>query len=129
MIAALSGYTVGAGLELALLCDLRIVEESAVIGMFNRRFGVPTLSGGTVRLPALIGYSRAMDMILTGRGITAEEAFAWGLVNRIAACGTCKRRNNFFEGYRRFGITIFSFFHSPWSGYKPGAMPSKVSPA
>lgn len=88
MIAALSGYTVGAGLELALMCDLRVVEESAVIGMLNRRFGVPTLSGGTVRLPALIGYSRAMDLVLTGRGITAEEAFAWGLANRLVACGT-----------------------------------------
>ncbi|XP_046435190.1 probable enoyl-CoA hydratase [Neodiprion pinetum] len=88
MVAALSGYTIGAGLELALLCDLRVVEESAVIGFHNRRFGVPILGGGTVRLPALIGHSRAMDMILTGRGITAAEAFSWGLANRLVACGT-----------------------------------------
>lgn len=92
MVAALSGYAVGAGLELAVMCDLRVMEEGAILGMFNRRFGVPTLSGGTVRLPALIGHSRAMDMILTGRGVAAEEAFAWGLANRIVACGTGKKK-------------------------------------
>ncbi|XP_048513432.1 probable enoyl-CoA hydratase [Athalia rosae] len=88
MVAALSGFTVGAGFELALMCDLRVMEDQAIIGLYNRRFGVPILSGGTARLTAMIGYSRAMDLILTGRGITGEEAFSWGLANRLVACGT-----------------------------------------
>ncbi|KAF7283839.1 hypothetical protein GWI33_022876 [Rhynchophorus ferrugineus] len=87
MVAALSGYTVGLGLELALLCDLRVMEETAVIGLYGRRFGIPLMDGGSVRLPAIIGLSRALDLILTGRSLTAKEAFDWGLANRIVACG------------------------------------------
>ncbi|CAG9765103.1 unnamed protein product [Ceutorhynchus assimilis] len=88
MIAALSGYTVAGGLELALLCDLRVMEETAIVGLYGRRFGVPLVDGATVRLPAVIGLSRALDLILTGRTLTAKEAFEWGLANRIVACGT-----------------------------------------
>lgn len=70
------------------MCDLRVIEETAMVGFLNRRFGIPILSGGTVRLPALIGYSRAMDLILTGRLATAEEAFDWGIAHRYSSCGT-----------------------------------------
>ena len=88
LIAAISGYAIGAGFELALMCDLRIIEENAVLGFLNRRFGIPILSGGTVHLPALIGYSRAMEIILTGRAISADEALNWGLVTRHTSIGT-----------------------------------------
>lgn len=87
MVAALSGYSIGIGFELALMCDLRVTEDTAMMGFLNRRFGIPILSGGTVRLPALIGYSRAMDLILTGRLITAEEALNWGIAHRFTSCG------------------------------------------
>lgn len=87
VIAAVSGYAVAGGLELACWCDLRVVEEDAVFGVFCRRWGVPLIDGGTVRLPRLIGQSRAMDMILTGRPVGAEEAFAFGLANRVVAKG------------------------------------------
>jgi enoyl-CoA hydratase len=83
VIAVVSGYCVAGGLELALWCDLRVADESAVFGVFCRRFGVPLIDGGTVRLPRLIGQSRALDMILTGRGVGAEEALAFGLANRV----------------------------------------------
>jgi enoyl-CoA hydratase len=82
-IAVVSGYCVAGGLELALWCDLRIADETAVFGVFCRRFGVPLIDGGTVRLPRLVGQSRAMDMILTGRAVDAQEALAFGLVNRL----------------------------------------------
>jgi enoyl-CoA hydratase len=88
VIAAIAGYAVAGGLELALWCDLRVMEEGAVIGVFNRRWGVPLIDGGTVRLPRLIGQSRAIDMILTGRPIDAGEALQIGLVNRVVAAGT-----------------------------------------
>ncbi|XP_072547495.1 enoyl-CoA hydratase EchA19 [Salminus brasiliensis] len=87
LIAAVSGYAVAGGLELALLADLRVVEESAIMGVFCRRFGVPLIDGGTVRLPALIGLSRAMDLILTGRPVGAQEALAFGLANRVVPDG------------------------------------------
>ncbi len=87
VIAAVAGYAVAGGLELALWCDLRVAEESAVFGVFCRRWGVPLIDGGTVRLPRLIGASRAMDMVLTGRGVTAREALDMGLVNRVVADG------------------------------------------
>jgi enoyl-CoA hydratase len=83
VIAAVSGYAVAGGLELALWCDLRVADETAVFGVFCRRWGVPLIDGGTVRLPRLIGSGRAMDMILTGRGVGAEEAVAMGLANRV----------------------------------------------
>ena len=87
VIAAVAGYAVAGGLELALWCDLRIADETAVFGVFCRRWGVPLIDGGTVRLPRLIGTSRAMDMILTGRAVDAAEAAAIGLANRIVPPG------------------------------------------
>ncbi|MFX1255066.1 MAG: crotonase/enoyl-CoA hydratase family protein [Promethearchaeota archaeon] len=87
VIAAVSGYAVAGGLELAIWCDLRVVEEDAVFGVFCRRWGVPLIDGGTVRLPRLIGLSRALDMILTGRPVYAEEALAIGLANRVVEKG------------------------------------------
>ncbi|KAL4616851.1 hypothetical protein GN956_G22062 [Arapaima gigas] len=87
VIAAISGYAVAGGLELALLADLRVVEQSAIMGVFCRRFGVPLIDGGTVRLPHLIGLSRALDLILTGRPVRAEEALAFGLANRVVPDG------------------------------------------
>lgn len=90
VIAAVAGYAVAGGLELALWCDLRVVEEDATFGVFCRRWGVPLIDGGTVRLPRLIGQSRAMDMILTGRPVGAEEALAWGLANRVVPKGQAR---------------------------------------
>jgi enoyl-CoA hydratase len=88
VIAAVHGHAVAGGLELALWCDLRVADTTAVFGVFCRRWGVPLIDGGTVRLPRLIGQSRAMDMILTGRPVAAEEAFAMGLANRVVPEGT-----------------------------------------
>lgn len=90
VIAAVSGYAVAGGFELALWCDLRVVERDAVFGVFCRRFGVPLVDGGTQRLPRLIGMSRAMDLILTGRPVEAEEAWQMGLANRVVEPGTAK---------------------------------------
>lgn len=87
VIAAVEGHAVAGGLELALWADLRIAAESAVFGVYCRRFGVPLIDLGTVRLPRLIGHSRAMDMILTGRPVAAPEALAFGLANRVVADG------------------------------------------
>jgi enoyl-CoA hydratase len=87
VIAAVAGHAVAGGLELALWCDLRVADETAVFGVFCRRWGVPLLDGGTVRLPRLIGTSRAMDMVLTGRAVDASEAFGIGLVNRLVPAG------------------------------------------
>ncbi|RLQ23806.1 crotonase/enoyl-CoA hydratase family protein [Seongchinamella sediminis] len=87
VIAAVSGHAVAGGLELALWCDLRVVEETAVLGVFCRRWGVPLIDGGTVRLPRLIGHSRALDLILSGRPVAAQEALAMGLANRVVAEG------------------------------------------
>ena len=92
VIAAVSGHAVAGGLELALWCDLRVVEEDAVMGVFCRRWGVPLIDGGTVRLPRLIGQSRAMDMILTGRGVEAGEAYAMGLANRVVPKGQARQQ-------------------------------------
>ena len=86
-VAAIEGYAVAGGLELAVWCDLRVIAEDAVFGVFCRRFGVPLVDLGTVRLPRLIGHSRAMDLILTGRPVLAEEAFAIGLANRVVSKG------------------------------------------
>ncbi|MFC8937769.1 crotonase/enoyl-CoA hydratase family protein [Streptomyces griseoincarnatus] len=90
VIAAVSGHAVAGGLELALWCDLRVAEEDAVFGVFCRRWGVPLIDGGTVRLPRLIGTSRAMDMILTGRPVPAPEAYAMGLANRVVPVGRAR---------------------------------------
>ncbi|MBD2859574.1 crotonase/enoyl-CoA hydratase family protein [Spongiibacter sp. KMU-158] len=91
VIAAVSGHCVAGGLELACWCDLRVADQSAIFGVFCRRFGVPLIDGGTVRLPRLIGMSRAMDMILTGRAVNAEEAFKIGLANRLVESGQALR--------------------------------------
>ena len=96
VIAAIAGHAVAGGLELALWCDMRVVEECAVMGVFCRRWGVPLIDGGTIRLPRLIGHSRAMDLILTGRPVGAEEALAMGLANRVVAAGTARH-----NGYSR----------------------------
>jgi enoyl-CoA hydratase len=87
VIAAVEGHAVAGGLELALWCDLRVVSESAVFGVFCRRWGVPLIDGGTVRLPRIVGQGRALDMILTGRAVEAAEALAWGLADRVVAVG------------------------------------------
>ena len=87
VIAAVSGPAVAGGLELACWCDLRVVEASAYFGVYCRRFGVPLIDGGTVRLPRLIGHSRAMDMILSGRKVDAQEALSFGLANRVVSDG------------------------------------------
>jgi enoyl-CoA hydratase len=87
VIAAVAGHAVAGGLELALWCDLRVAEEGAVFGVFCRRWGVPLIDGGTVRLPRLIGTGPAMDMVLTGRPVAAREALALGLANRVVADG------------------------------------------
>jgi enoyl-CoA hydratase len=88
VIAAIAGHAVAGGLELALWCDLRVMESNAVLGVFCRRWGIPLIDGGTVRLPRLIGLSRALDLILTGRPVGAAEALQMGLVNRVVAPGT-----------------------------------------
>ncbi|PMD30330.1 ClpP/crotonase [Hyaloscypha variabilis F] len=87
IIAAVSGYAVAGGLELSLIADMRVVEEDAVFGVFCRRWGVPLIDGGTVRLQAIVGLGRALDMILTGRPVDAKEALAMGLANRVVAKG------------------------------------------
>src|SRR5271169_4996348 len=87
VITAIEGHAVAGGLELALWCDLRVASRTAVFGVFCRRFGVPLVDLGTIRLPRLIGHSRAMDLILTGRGVEASEALAMGLVNRVVPDG------------------------------------------
>jgi enoyl-CoA hydratase len=123
VIAAVAGYAVAGGLELALWCDLRVVEKSAIFGVFCRRFGVPLIDGGTVRLPRLIGLSRALDMILTGRPINADEAYIWGLANRIVEDGKSREeaenlgrdiakfpkycmRNDRLSTYDQFGLKL-----------------------
>jgi enoyl-CoA hydratase len=90
VVAAVAGYAVAGGLELALWCDLRVVEEDATFGVFCRRWGVPLIDGGTVRLPRIVGQSRALDMILTGRPVTAREALDWGLANRVVPRGRAR---------------------------------------
>jgi enoyl-CoA hydratase len=123
VIAAVSGFAVAGGLELALWCDLRIVEQSAVFGVYCRRWGVPLIDGGTVRLPRLIGLSRALDLILTGRPVAADEALAMGLANRVVPDGsalsaaldmaaqlaelpqTCMR-NDRRSAYEQFGLPL-----------------------
>ncbi len=90
VIAAVSGHAVAGGLELALWCDLRVAEETAVFGVFCRRWGVPLVDGGTIRLPRVVGLGRALDMILTGRAVDAREALAMGLANRVVPAGEAR---------------------------------------
>jgi enoyl-CoA hydratase len=91
VIAAVEGYAVAGGIELTLWCDLRVASETAQFGVFCRRWGVPLVDGGTVRLPRLIGHSRALDMILTGRPVGAEEALSFGLANRVVPAGAARK--------------------------------------
>jgi enoyl-CoA hydratase len=91
VVAAVSGYAVAGGLELALWCDLRVAESDAIFGVFCRRWGIPLIDGGTVRLPRLIGLSRALDLILTGRAVPAAEAHQMGLVNRLVEPGRARK--------------------------------------
>jgi len=90
VIAAIAGHAVAGGLELACWCDLRVVEEGAVLGVFSRRFGVPLIDGGTARLPRIVGLGRALDLILTGRPIGAEEALQIGLADRVVPHGAAR---------------------------------------
>jgi len=90
VIAAVEGHAVAGGLELALWCDMRVASETAVFGVFCRRWGVPLIDGGTVRLPRIVGMSRALDMILTGRAVSAREAQDWGLANRLVPAGQAR---------------------------------------
>jgi enoyl-CoA hydratase len=123
VIAAVAGYAVAGGMELALWCDLRIVEENAVLGFFNRRWGIPLIDGGTVRLPRLIGLGRALDLILTGRPVYAQEALSIGLANRVVPAGTAREaaeelaagiaafpqvglRNERLSAYEQFGLAF-----------------------
>jgi len=87
VIAAIEGHAVAGGIEVALWCDLRVAARDAILGVYCRRFGVPLVDLGTIRLPRLIGHSRAMDLILTGRGVSGDEALAMGLVNRVSEPG------------------------------------------
>ena len=90
VVAAIAGHAVAGGLELALFCDLRVAEEDAILGVFCRRWGVPLIDGGTVRLPRIVGLGRALDLILTGRAVHADEALAMGLVNRVVKKGRAR---------------------------------------
>ena len=124
VIAAVSGFAVAGGLELAVWCDLRVVEKSAIFGVFCRRFGVPLIDGGTVRLPRLIGLSRAMDMILTGRPVSAQEALEIGLANRVVKDGTSR------EEAEKLALEIAQFPNTCMkndrlSAYEQFAMPFK----
>jgi enoyl-CoA hydratase/carnithine racemase len=136
VIAAVAGYAVAGGLELACWCDLRVVEEEATLGVFCRRWGVPLIDGGTVRLPRLIGLSRALDLILTGRAVRADEALAMGLANRVVPRGQARAaaeqlaaelaalpqlclRNDRLSAYEQFGMTLpeamDNEFHHGWT--------------
>jgi enoyl-CoA hydratase len=123
VVAAVAGYAVAGGLELACWCDLRVAEEDAVFGVFCRRWGVPLIDGGTVRLPRLIGLSRALDLILTGRAVAADEALAMGLCNRVVPRGLGRvaaeelaqqlaalpqlcLRNDRMSTYEQFGLSL-----------------------
>jgi enoyl-CoA hydratase len=123
VIASIAGHAVAGGLELALWCDLRVADEDAVFGVFCRRWGVPLIDGGTVRLPRLIGLSRALDLIVTGRPVEADEALQMGLVNRVVPSGTSREaaealarriasfpqvcmNNDRLSAYEQFGMTL-----------------------
>ncbi|QDG51933.1 crotonase/enoyl-CoA hydratase family protein [Persicimonas caeni] len=123
VIASIAGHAVAGGLELALWCDLRVADEDAILGVFCRRWGVPLIDGGTVRLPRLIGLSRALDLIVTGRPVEADEALQMGLVNRVVPSGTSREaaealarriadfpqvcmNNDRLSAYEQFGMTL-----------------------
>jgi enoyl-CoA hydratase len=122
VIAAIEGYAVAGGLELALWCDLRVAAEDAVLGVFNRRFGVPLMDGGNVRLPRVVGLGRALDMILTGRAVDAAEALAIGLVNRLSAPGRT------LETALELATTIASWPQGPLRGDRLAAIEGMALP-
>ena len=117
VIAAISGYAVAGGLELALWCDLRIVEKNSILGVFNRRWGIPLIDGGTIRLPRIIGLGRALDLILTGRPVEADEALAIGLVNKVVDNGQALNESmNLAEQLVKFPQTCL--LHDRLSAYE-----------
>ena len=135
-IAAVSGAAVAGGMELALWCDLRVMEADAYFGVYCRRFGVPLIDGGTVRLPRLIGMGHAMDLILTGRKVEAAEALAMGLANRVVPTGEalaaalalaqqlCKfpqatLRADRLSAYRQWDLPLPAALQQEWAGGKP----------
>src|SRR5438105_11588341 len=123
VIAAVAGYAVAGGFELALWCDLRVVEEDAIMGVFNRRWGVPLVDGGTVRLPAVVGLGRALDLILTGRPVDAREAERIGLANRVVARGQARHEAE------ALAATIAAFPpHSGGSDRRPAHRPPGPRP-
>lgn len=121
VIAAVAGHAVAGGLELALWCDLRIVEEDAILGVFCRRFGVPLIDGGTVRLPRIIGLGRALDLILTGRPVDAQEALAMGLVSRVVPRGEARRTAEALAR-RLAALPQIALRHDRLSAYEQGSM-------
>ena len=133
VIAAVSGAAVAGGMELALWCDLRVMEEDAYFGVYCRRFGVPLIDGGTVRLPRLVGMGHAMDLILTGRKVDAAEALQMGLANRVVPRGQalaaalelaqslCKfpqatMRADRLSAYRQWDLPLPEALHQEWTG-------------
>lgn len=126
VVAAVAGHAVAGGLELAVWCDLRVVERDAIFGVFSRRWGVPLIDGGTVRLPRLIGLSNALDMILTGRPIGAEEALRMGLANRVVEPGTSRAEAEALaEEIARFPQKCF--LSDRRSTYEQWGLPLKVA--
>jgi enoyl-CoA hydratase len=123
VIAAISGFAVADGLELALWCDLRVAEEDAVLGVFCRRWGVPLIDGGTVRLPQIIGLGRALDLILTGRGVPASEAMQMGLVSRVVPAGGAR------AAAEQLGREISAFPQACLRGDRMSALQSMGIPA
>ncbi len=115
VIAAISGYCVAGGIELALWCDLRVADETAIFGVFCRRFGVPLIDGGTVRLPRAIGMSRAMDLILTGRSVDAAEALHIGLANRVV------KKDELLAEAKKLALQIAAFPQSCMRGDRRSA--------
>ena len=136
VIAAVSGAAVAGGMELALWCDLRVMEEDAYFGVFCRRFGVPLIDGGTVRLPRLIGMGHAMDLLLTGRKVESAEALQMGLCNRVVPAGQAREgalelarriagfpqetlRADRLSAYRQWGLPLPQALHQEWLGGAP----------
>jgi enoyl-CoA hydratase len=136
VIAAISGAAVAGGMELALWCDMRVLEEDAYFGVYCRRFGVPLIDGGTVRLPRLVGMGHAMDLILTGRKVEAAEALQMGLANRVVPKGQAREaaitlarqlaafpqktmRADRISAYRQWDLPVEEALHQEWMGGKP----------
>ena len=136
VIAAVSGAAVAGGMELALWCDLRVMEEDAYFGVYCRRFGVPLIDGGTVRLPRLVGMGHAMDLILTGRQVRSAEALQMGLCNRVVPAGQAREaaialagqlaafpqrtlRADRLSAYRQWGLSLEEALHQEWCGGHP----------